>query len=215
MSAEGARPGSGDRTPNGDADRSERDRADGEARALLIRGRKRRRMIIISALLVVAAILIARPVLAELDLTPSQKLIVTSDDLGPGWSGDSVSQVTTRAAGATDAATIGMWNSELRLDCYATLTAFSTLEHANESYQRTLDGYTGDEARHEGPVSVEAGDRSVFIDYQSEDGKIRNAVLAMQKGRFIATIALVTHDGPGIDTALIVELAKVQAARLP
>ena len=184
-------------------------------RELLRRSRKRRRIIIVVAIVALIAILIARPIIAQLSLTPAQRMLVSADDMGVGWESTDPERQRLSLPGATDSAwaRLGYEVGQTYVECSCHLTLFSTIEYANATYQKGLNNI--EIFYRTNSVNISAGDRAAGIQ-SIHDGQVRLQAVMMQKGNAVVSITLQVLDGNGsIDPATVLKLVEAQASKLP
>jgi hypothetical protein len=147
----------------------------------------------------------------------SDDSITGADRSGPGWFVSKPESITSHALGAFNSAWVQIVyaNNSSYLEGTGRLTIFSTPEQANASYQGEYEGLSADGPHHGGPVNVTVGDRAVIVASSINDHEGWNKQLVMQKGSSIVWIALFTTIGPSIEAAQMIELAEIQAAKLP
>lgn len=183
-------------------------------RELLRRSRKRRRIIIVVAIIALIAILIARPTIAQLSLTPAQRMLVSADDMEPGWSSTTPRSMNDRIPEATDSATVqlGFENGSSYIDGRCTLVIYSTRELADAAYQLGLE-----DIQYGDPEDITMGDRAAYIQDIQNDGHAMHQLMMMQKGEYIAWFSLAIHnDQPGTaDMAPLIALSEAQLKKLP
>ncbi|GEM_PF-4570862 len=184
-------------------------------RAVFDRSRKRRLTVLVIGLAIILAAIVLQPIVHELQLTPSQKLVVTSNDLGPGWWSGEPEKVTDHRAPTADTAYVRLQYLEgsklVEGHCY--LFKFPAQELADAYYLEHRD----DAVTNEAFVSMEfiaVGDHAYLTssNMNGHDGWSRHALI--QKGSWIAYIFLSTVDAD-MSEELIVHAAEVQAAKLP
>jgi hypothetical protein len=182
-------------------------------KVMLRRSKKRRRIILVTMLCILVFLLIVMPLTSYLLRPPSQKLILTSADLGPGWQISEPSKAMGDWSGASDAAYIRLAfnDSSSQMTGYSFLSFYPTVELANATYQGLYERLSID-----GDVTnVSVGDRAAIFTFSTSDRSGLDRVLVMEIGKAVSEIGLIAHVGPSIDMSLLTELAKIQAAKLP
>jgi hypothetical protein len=184
-------------------------------REALDRSRKWRLTVLaIGAIIIVAAIAL-QPIVHEMQLTPSQKMIVTSNDLGPGWWSGEPEKVTGDRVPTADAAYVRLQyleGSEL-VDGHCYLSKFQSQELAGAYFLEHRDDAVTNEANVSTEVTA-VGDHAYMIssDMSGHDGWSK--LIIVQKGSWVASIYLSTGSTT-VSEELIVHAAEVQAAKLP
>ena len=184
-------------------------------RELLRRSRKRRRIIIVVAIGALIAILIARPIIAQLSLTPAQRMLVSADDMGPGWESTDPERRAPSSPGATGSAWTrpGYDAGQTYIECSCYLTLFSAMEHANATY---LDRLNNIDSFYRGNMAnIPAGDRTESAQ-MIHDGQVWQQAVVMQKGSAVVSITMQVLGGTGgIDPATVLKLVEAQAEKIP
>jgi hypothetical protein len=186
----------------------------------LRRSKSRRRHILLIVLCAVVALLIIWPIISTLSLTESQKLIVTAKDIGPGWYTGSPEVVHSNASGPleNDTAHVRLENEQAGVsDGGVTLVMYASKGDANTLFLQESESMV-DEARFGNRTAgnVTVGDRAVLISYYVDDGSdINYQRLVMQKGSALVWVYLIAWNGHTFDKEQAIEIAKIQAAKLP
>lgn len=184
---------------------------------MLRRSRKRRTIFFVALLSAAVVLLIVWPIVSEQLRSPSQKLILTARDLGPGWWDYKPESINSQSPGATDSALVRMMydNGTSHFNGTCILTFFSNLEFANAAYQSEHERLSADKLQYTSLENVTEGDRAVVAASSIDGHEGWQKQLIMQKGSSIVWITLYTTVGPGIETAQMLDLAEIQAAKLP
>jgi hypothetical protein len=179
------------------------------------RSRKRRGIIALSLLCIIAAIIFIQPLVAELSLSPAQRMLVSANDLGSGWESTDPERWGFSSTGATDSAWIrlGYGVGETYVECNCYLTIFSTLDHANNAYLKVLSNidryYSGN------LTNISAGDRAAGAQLVS-GGQVWMQAMVIQEGNVIVSITMQVLGGNGsIDSTIVNKLAKAQVTKIP
>lgn len=178
-------------------------------RELLRRSKRQRRVILVALICAAVAIAVIWPILNQQPITMSQRLIVTADDLGPGWTSTKpeLDPITSNERTRPAEVRLGFENGSTYSEVTCRLYIYSSIEQANASYLKsTLNGTTGS--------ALNVGDRAM-IEADMDDGHvIGHWLLIMQEGEVVVSMSALSYKGPIIDKAQMVELAEIQAAKI-
>ena len=182
---------------------------------LIRRNRDRRRIIVLSPLCIIAAVILVQPIVSELSLAPAQKMLVSADDMGPGWESTDPERRAPSSPGATGSAWTrpGYDAGQTYIECSCYLTLFSAMEHANATY---LDRLNNIDSFYRGNMAnIPAGDRTESAQ-MIHDGQVWQQAVVMQKGSAVVSITMQVLGGTGgIDPATVLKLVEAQAEKIP
>ena len=176
-------------------------------------GRSRRKRITVLIALLCAAIflLVIWPIVSSPPPPDSIKLIITADELGPGWTGSRPETDPLVSEGPNPAMVrLAYGSGSLYFMVTCRLYVFPTTDLANESYCGWIEGVSAGSME-----NVTVGDRAVIATYLNESGEAGLRNLAMQKGSSILWIVSPDAYGPAMEETHLIALAEAQAAKLP
>jgi hypothetical protein len=175
----------------------------------MLRRRRKRGLIIFVALICVALLLlVVWPIVSTPSPSVSERLIITADDLGPGWTGTKPEIDPVGGEGPHTAwVRLLFTNGSTRCEVTCHLYAYPTAEQANASYQESIVNTTT------GNV-LNVGDRAMIMADMNESNAVWHWLLTMQKGNVVVWMSALSDDGPAIDEMQMIELAEIQAAKM-
>lgn len=184
---------------------------DVEAGRAALRRSRRNRITILAALLCAAiAFVLIWPIISTSPPTESEELIITVGDLGPGWTGTkpSLDPITSNEGTRPAEVRLAFENDSSFSEVTCHLYIYSSTDLANVSYQESIQNMTGGSL-------LNIGDRAVLEADMNESQVVQHWLLTMQKGKVVVWMSALSYDGPIITEAQMIDLAEIQADKLP